>query len=584
MSTYPSLYRAKATQVALNNGQTIQAVVPQVFGDATVSISMFLGAKPLSGGFGWVLFQGGNPEFPVWASGQGDLVIGPGGIDGVQTILPGTGIAVNDVDPFHPTISTSAVLALLAGTGVTIDATDPQHPIVTSTSGGDEVWIGTSDPIVAHPTIELWFDSDDEPAAVDNANYWNTAWGIIASATATASSWSNATGTLSDITVTTGSATISTYLYATRRYRVYWQCQVTSTVAGDQFVMQPKFNGSVYGENNVCRINAANTGEFTWFETLYTPATDGPLTYSIMGRRSSASTGTVSVFNIGNSPMLMLIEDIGPVAKAAVNPPTGQPTMVTAGNALGIIARAAEQGPSGTVLCPVSSITAIYEQLTVTMLAGRRYRIVCFVRAASGSPASAVQMNFTGMPVTQNDSWQIVDGSYRPLRAEYIMDGDGVTRSVQPVVTAGAVAAITVYTGEPVSGFYIEDVGPTSFPASPLPDTYPGWSNLTFGAGWQGYQGGSTVYGTGQYRKMGDIVTLRGLVETNSAIGTIGVTIGTLPVGFRPPYQSIFNQQTSVTGISRIDVGVPGIINITGAAPATANWVSLNGISFSVTP
>jgi Collagen triple helix repeat (20 copies) len=34
-------------------------------------------------------------------------------------------------------------------------------------SGTDEVWVGPSDPISTHPTIELWFDSDADPPMPD---------------------------------------------------------------------------------------------------------------------------------------------------------------------------------------------------------------------------------------------------------------------------------------------------------------------------------------------------------------------------------------------------------------------------------
>ena len=62
----PSIYRAKATQY---NGGRLTALVPQVFGEATVEVTDFVGPPKL--GMGWIFFQGGNPEFPVWSSGLG---------------------------------------------------------------------------------------------------------------------------------------------------------------------------------------------------------------------------------------------------------------------------------------------------------------------------------------------------------------------------------------------------------------------------------------------------------------------------------------------------------------------------------
>jgi len=54
-----------------------------------------------------------------------------------------------------------------------------------------------------------------------------------------------------------------------------------------------------------------------------------------------------------------------------------------------------------------------------------------------------------------------------------------------------------------------------------------GWTGVTFSNGWNNMSGWSPV----QYRKMGDMVYLRG----NATGGTVGTVAFTLPVGFRPP-------------------------------------------------
>lgn len=67
--------------ISLGDGNAT-AFVPQVFGDTQVTISDFL-AQPMVG-MGWVSFQAGDPEFPVWLSGRpssGDDS-GGGGSDG----------------------------------------------------------------------------------------------------------------------------------------------------------------------------------------------------------------------------------------------------------------------------------------------------------------------------------------------------------------------------------------------------------------------------------------------------------------------------------------------------------------------
>lgn len=65
--------------------------------------------------------------------------------------------------------------------------------------------------------------------------------------------------------------------------------------------------------------------------------------------------------------------------------------------------------------------------------------------------------------------------------------------------------------------------------------TYPtDWTPVTFTNSWVNFGG---VYNTCQYRKVGDIVYLRGLMSS----GTIGLASFTLPAGFRPPADLYFS-------------------------------------------
>jgi hypothetical protein len=75
VATFPSLFRAKAVQI---NQGSVSAFVPHVFGDTVITIRDFLGPQPSAPGMGWVFFQAGNPEFPVWTSGLGSGNGGPG--------------------------------------------------------------------------------------------------------------------------------------------------------------------------------------------------------------------------------------------------------------------------------------------------------------------------------------------------------------------------------------------------------------------------------------------------------------------------------------------------------------------------
>lgn len=91
-------------------GGRVKAYIPQVFGDTEVTITAYLGGAPTEPGMGWVFFQAGNPEFPVWAD---------------------VGVITPEPD----------------GDG----ETPPPAPEI------DEVWIGAGPP--TDPNIELWYDA-----------------------------------------------------------------------------------------------------------------------------------------------------------------------------------------------------------------------------------------------------------------------------------------------------------------------------------------------------------------------------------------------------------------------------------------
>jgi hypothetical protein len=85
------------------------------------------------------------------------------------------------------------------------------------------------------------------------------------------------------------------------------------------------------------------------------------------------------------------------------------------------------------------------------------------------------------------------------------------------------------------------------------------WTALpTYGAQWGNYGGGWQV---GQYRKVGDEVQLRGLLNRGSTAPS--ATICTLPVGFRPPANCLFGCQGYVfgaNGLIRVSVYDTGVL------------------------
>lgn len=99
------------------------------------------------------------------------------------------------------------------------------------------------------------------------------------------------------------------------------------------------------------------------------------------------------------------------------------------------------------------------------------------------------------------------------------------------------------------------------------------WSSFSMQSGWTDYGSG---YNPNGYRRTKDgVVTLRGLIRKSSAMSG-GEIIATLPVGYRPAEQLIFQTSTSPNAASRVDVYTNGNI----AAWGDPNWLSLEGINF----
>jgi hypothetical protein len=93
---------------------------------------------------------------------------------------------------------------------------------------------------------------------------------------------------------------------------------------------------------------------------------------------------------------------------------------------------------------------------------------------------------------------------------------------------------------------------------SPIVDgrTPTAWTNVTLQNGWVNAPGYTT-----QYRKIGDIVYLRGRVQG----GTMQTTCFTLPSGFRPPMQMDMATASADAGgnwiFGQIQIGTDGQVN-----------------------
>ena len=102
------------------------------------------------------------------------------------------------------------------------------------------------------------------------------------------------------------------------------------------------------------------------------------------------------------------------------------------------------------------------------------------------------------------------------------------------------------------------------------------WESLTLSASWVNYGSG---YGSARYRKIGNRVQVAGLIKSGTT--TVGTTIATLPVGFRPSSQEIYTAHNGTSGARALQVGTNGTIVIAGLAVSNAE-LSLANITFLV--
>jgi len=107
------------------------------------------------------------------------------------------------------------------------------------------------------------------------------------------------------------------------------------------------------------------------------------------------------------------------------------------------------------------------------------------------------------------------------------------------------------------------------------------WVDLSPAAGF--YSPPSEMWQKAQYRKIGDIVYLRGLISKSSGDINDSTLITTLPAGFRPAKYRAFvaEPHDGLTTKHRVDIEPGGTVKVVKSAGAS-NHVSLDGIFFSV--
>ena len=146
-------------------------------------------------------------------------------------------------------------------------------------------------------------------------------------------------------------------------------------------------------------------------------------------------------------------------------------------NALGIVAMGAFKSGMANPTTVTGTDAAITEPLTMTMLVGRRYRIVCQLRAVVGATSGAVSLRLvafdgaTDMASTWGDlyctAWYQAGGAYDGIDTGFVVDGDGLSHSITIHATTTTGSALAYF--DQNCRFYVEDTGPNSAPAVLLP-------------------------------------------------------------------------------------------------------------------
>jgi hypothetical protein len=251
----------------------------------------------------------------------------------------------------------------------------------------------------------------------------------------------------------------------------------------------------------------------------------------------------------------------------------------------------------------------ITEPLPVTMISGRRYRIVCLLRAVVGSvTAVSVRMIPFDGGANKSATWgdvycnAVTAGSaFDSLQSGFIVEGDGATHSIDiRILTTTAGATASAY-WDWNCRFYVEDIGPVtrltggSSPPPSIVDWAP-WDaryaplsvvatatattvDMTLnpaGFGFDNYLSGNAP---AQVTRLGPIVVCQGLLRRTFATNFISGQLCTVPSGYRPLEQNIFLCQTSAGIIARVDVRVDGVVAVfTSPAISIAQngWITLS--------
>jgi hypothetical protein len=166
----------------------------------------------------------------------------------------------------------------------------------------------------------------------------------------------------------------------------------------------------------------------------------------------------------------------------------------------------------------------------------------------------------------------------------------GVATGDNTVEIAGSTVAVTLPALDPVvSGDYVAVLASGADRLILGAVRATAWTAVTFAGAWANF---GSPWQPAQYRRVGDMTHLRGLVKITS--GSVAVAtpsdVFSLPAGLRPPSDLVLGSKamTSTGVVQTVDVRVAPAGNVYyytdgGATLTTTGWLALDGLSFSVT-
>jgi hypothetical protein len=414
--------------------------------------------------------------------------------------------------------------------------------------------------------------SGNGQSAADVAK-WNSAWGLIGS---TASSDIAVAAAAPGTTIRSITATLTAgrqYVVEARQISSY---MTSGTTSANSFQLYLDLDGAGYLSYSAAYPVIVDGGYVTPSNVSWNlTANTGSHTIAIRLARNSG-TGTMQ------ARFHLAVYDVGPVTPAAVAPPAATPRVVASGNALGIIGIGSFIPPFAPRTITNAVETVLTNPLPFYAAVGRRYRIKFQIRASANTAGAGSQSfylrdngtNVRGWPFG-GDPYLWNAGAYQSIHTEWLLEGDGLQHSVELLCNGIGMSLFTDY-----GLWYVEDVGPNTSPATPIPETPPAWTQVSsFSNSWVNYGAGRP---STSYRKIGDLVELRVAVKS----GTNGAAMFQLPVGFRPPYTFDFmgRDGTSAPAACLFNVNADGTVIPYSTGAAGFNNIVVLNCRYSTTP